>query len=56
MISKEDISPKSILEEKKAVFELKATATKKGIYSRGIELLHNSDIIDKAIKVGDIGY
>ena len=54
MISKEDISLKSILEEKKAVFELKAAATKKEIYSRGIELLQNSDIIDKAIKVGDM--
>ncbi|MGQ1946902.1 peroxiredoxin-like family protein [Geofilum sp. OHC36d9] len=45
---------KSLLDEKKAAFELNADKTKKEIYKKGIDSVATSGILDKALNVGDI--
>lgn len=45
---------KSILDEKKENFELKADDNKKKIYKKGIESVKESGILNKALKVGDL--
>lgn len=45
---------KSMLDEKKASFELNADDHKKKIYKEGIESVKESGILDKALKVGDL--
>ena len=47
-------SLKSLLDEKKEAFELKADDNTKKIYKEGIEAVEKSGILDKAMKVGDI--
>ncbi len=47
-------SLKSILDEKKANFEAKASNHKKKIYGEGIQAVANSGILESAINVGDI--
>lgn len=46
-------SLKSLLDEKKNAFELKADENKKKIYKDGIDAIRNSDLIQNAIQVGD---
>lgn len=53
MDTKEKTTLKSMLDEKKKNFELKADDHKKKIYKEGIESVENSGILDKALKVGD---
>lgn len=45
---------KSLLDEKKANFELNADETTKKIYKEGIESVENSGILKSAMQVGDI--
>lgn len=45
---------KSLLDEKKAAFELNADDTKKEIYKKGLDSVAASGILDKALNVGDI--
>lgn len=47
-------SLKSLLDEKKAAFELKADDAKKKIYKEGIEAVEKSGVLQKAKNVGDI--
>lgn len=46
-------SLKSILEEKKANFELKADDNKKRVYKEGIESVEKSGILKNALQIGD---
>lgn len=54
METNEKTTLKSMLDEKKRSFELKADDNKKKIYKEGIESVKRSGILDKALKVGDL--
>lgn len=54
METNEKVSLKSLLDDKKADFELNADESKKKIYKEGIEAVKNSGIMDNALKVGDL--
>ena len=54
METNDKITLKSLLDDKKKNFELKADDNKKKIYKEGIESLRNSGILENALKVGDL--
>lgn len=53
METNEKATLKSMLDERKLNFELKADDNKKKIYKEGIESVKESGILDKALNVGD---
>jgi peroxiredoxin len=54
METNEKATLKSMLDEKKKSFELKADDNKKKIYKEGIKSVEESGILDEALQVGDL--